>query len=163
MARPTKLTEDLHERIIQLVRAGMFVVDAAEFLQLAERTVYYWLERGELEENRIEMGEEATESEQPFVEFLQAMRQARAHANISDLNVIGLAAQNDPVWAERRYKLRNPSRFRQEAKVEVEARVSTNRHPLEALGEVDYDEDTIALIGQLAERIAAQREGPGEA
>jgi hypothetical protein len=37
MARPTKLTEDLHERIIQLVRAGMFVVDAAEFLQLAER------------------------------------------------------------------------------------------------------------------------------
>ncbi len=119
MARPIKLTDDIHERIAQLVRAGMFLKDAAAFSHVGVRTIYDWLERADVEEARIEAGETPDEDEQKYVEFSRALEHARAYANITDMNVIGQAASNDPAWAERRLKLRNPSMFRTEIDLQV--------------------------------------------
>jgi hypothetical protein len=163
MGRPTSLTEDTRERIGQLIRAGMSIKDAAEYSRISRRSVYTWIERGEAEEFRIESGFDPDSEEEKYLEFMHMVRQAIAYANVADMNVIGLAAQDNPFWAERRYKLRNPDLFR--TKVDVAAKVEAVRppHPLESLREVDYDEDTIRLIGELAERAAAQREIGGPA
>ncbi len=122
MARPSKLTPEIHERIVQLVKAGMFLKDAAAFSQVGERTLYDWLERGQMAELQEEMGEPVDEDERRYAEFSQAIEEARAYANITDMNVIGMAAQDDPTWAERRLKLRNPWMFKQEHRVEVMAK-----------------------------------------
>lgn len=119
MARPTKLNPDLHERVTQYVRAGLFLKDAALLSELAESTVHLWIERGKAEESRLLGGEAPAEAEQPYLEFSEAIERARAYANGLDMNVVSMAAQNDPKWAMERMKLRNPSWFRQEVGVEV--------------------------------------------
>ncbi len=119
MARPTKLNEDLHERITQYVRAGLFLKDAAALSEVAESTVYLWIERGQIEESRVESGEPPDEDEQKYLEFSEAIERARAYANALDMNAVSQAAQNDPRWALERMKLRNPRWFRQEVGLEI--------------------------------------------
>ncbi len=123
MARPTKLTEELHENIVQLVRRGNFLKEAAEFCNVDYSTVWRWDQRGEEEVIRLEDAgnpeAEPSEEERPYVEFRNAIRQARAYANVYDQNVVATAAQNDPKWALERMKLRNPSWFRTQVELEV--------------------------------------------
>jgi len=123
MARPTKLTKDLQERISQLVRAGMPIVDAAEFCNVHRVTIWRWVERGDVEAMRLmdaeNEDEEVLESERPYLEFRNVVEHGRAYANVMDLNVIGQAAQNDPMWAERRYKMRNADRFKTQIGLEI--------------------------------------------
>lgn len=115
----TKLTDEVSEKIIQMVRSGVFLKDAAEFHHVGESTARNWKTRGDGELASIERGErnKARKSERRYVEFSEGFAQARSHANISDLTTMALAAQNDPQWAERRLRLRNPSWFREEVDV----------------------------------------------
>lgn len=126
MARPTKLNEDLQERISQLVRAGMPIVDAAEFCNVHRVTIWRWVERGEEEAMRLmdseNEDEQPLESERPYLEFRNVVEHGRAYANVMDLNVISMAAQNDPRWAMERYKMRNANRFKTEIGLEITAR-----------------------------------------
>ena len=46
VARPSKLTPERAETIVQLVRVGLTVAVAARVAGVAECTVYRWLERG---------------------------------------------------------------------------------------------------------------------
>lgn len=141
MARPTKLTEDLHENIVQLVRRGNFLKEAAEFCNVDYSTVWRWDQRGEEEVIRLEDAgnpeAEPSEEERPYVEFRNAIRQARAYANIYDQNVVATAAQNDPRWALERMKLRNPSWFRQEVALEVSRPSVEERRSLKRAGVAD--------------------------
>lgn len=116
---PTKLTPEVHEKIVQLMRGGVFLKDAAEFSGIGESTARNWKTRGERELESIERGErkKVRRSEKKFVEFAEAITRARAHANVSDLNVMAIAAQEDPYWAERRLRLRNPHWFKEQVDV----------------------------------------------
>ncbi len=118
MARPSKLTPEVQRKLVALTKAGIFLTASAEYVGVTRPTIYSWLRRGEAEEDRRYDGAEPNEDKEPFVEFAQAIRQARAHANIVDMNVIRVAAQTDPYWAWRFYKLRNPERFRTDPRVE---------------------------------------------
>ena len=141
MARPTKLNEDLQERISQLVRAGMPVVDAAEFCNVHRVTIWRWVERGDVEAMRLmdaeNEDEEVLESERPYLEFRNVVEHGRAYANISDLNVIGQAAKDDPIWAERRYKMRNADRFKTQIGLEVSRTSVEERQSLKRAGVAD--------------------------
>jgi transposase-like protein len=114
--RPTKLTPELSERICALVRAGVPLVDAAELHDVDTSTIYRWRKRGREELRRVESSASARRKvrrkEKIFVEFCTAYARARATANVTDMNVITAAAGDDPYWAERRYRLRNPDRFK---------------------------------------------------
>jgi hypothetical protein len=157
MARPTKLTETLHEQIVQLVRAGVFLKRAAAFCQLDERTLYRWIERGEEEESRIDSGIEPDSNEKLYMEFCQSIRQAIAYSDVMDLNVISQAAANDPHWAERRLKLRHPEWFRQESKLEVSGQLdNTQRLEVQAA----YDPETLALSHRLMKRLQGGDDEP---
>jgi|SRR5215211_593549 len=111
MARPTKLTPKVHRRLVGLTKAGVFLKESATFAGVTRPTVYSWIRRGEAEETRQDDGEPPNEAEEPYVEFAQQMRQARAQANVMDMMVIRRAAATDPKWALRSLKLRNPEWF----------------------------------------------------
>lgn len=114
-----KITQKLHEEIVILVRAGQWFGDACEYNYVSRRTGHRWIERGQRELTRLQENPEAelNVDEKPYVEFCHAIQHARAYANIYDENVIAIAAKDDPTWAEKRLRRRNPERFREEVEV----------------------------------------------
>jgi len=68
----SKLTTARIETICALIRAGNFMVVAAEAAGVAERTVYQWLERGERPEE--------VEQDTLYAQFVQSVQRAQAEA-----------------------------------------------------------------------------------
>ena len=78
----------------------MFLSDVAAFCEVHRSQFYRWLERGEQEALRLLQAEsneeEPLESEAIYLSFRDAIEHSRAHANIADMNVIWMAARDDP-------------------------------------------------------------------
>lgn len=75
MPRPTNLTPEVQKRIVDAIRAGNYAATAAKSAGVAEPTYYQWLERGEgRSKNRP--------ANQVYVDFVEAIRQAEADAEI---------------------------------------------------------------------------------
>lgn len=110
MVRPVKLDGDLRERIVTMVRSGIFLKDAAGYYGVGRSTAFGWMQRGRKEIERMEREglEEPHPDELIYVEFLDGVSRARSHANVQDTNVIAQAARDDPYWAEKFLRLRNP-------------------------------------------------------
>lgn len=81
MARPTKLTPELTERIVLAIRAGNYSKVAAEMSGIGETTFYRWLEEGAKENARKE-----------FREFRESIKRAEAEAEVRSVALIRQAA-----------------------------------------------------------------------
>lgn len=92
MARPTKLTPEVVEKIVAAIRAGSYVETAASYAGVSKSSLYEWLKKG------------ATEKDGPFREFSIAVEQAMAHADVRDISVIAAAAQKG-VWQAAAWRL----------------------------------------------------------
>lgn len=145
--RPTALTHEVQERIIQAVRGGSYLDDAANYAGIAERTLYRWLAKGRDAINAEELGYELTEQERLYGQFCQALLKARADATIRNLTLIQNAAQSGSWQAAAWFLERtNPRKWGRHETFEIEG----------------VDRDTpqnrtdIALM--LDERIARMRE-----
>lgn len=79
MARPTKLTPEVQERIVSAIRAGCFAETAAEYAGISASTFYEWMERG----RRAEAG---------YKEFFEAVQQALAEAEVVHVGRVSKAA-----------------------------------------------------------------------
>jgi transposase len=103
--RPTKLTPELQDRIVALLRAGNYIETAARFCDVDKVTLYAWLKRG----NRQANG--------PFREFLNAVERAQAEAEIRDLEVI----RQEPSWQARAWRLERkfPQRWGRHDRLDV--------------------------------------------
>ena len=86
MARPTKLTKDKSDKIIELVRAGNYAETAATVAGIGGATFYTWMAKGEGEKARS-----------PYKEFREAVLSARAEAEARMVMVVQRAA-NDGSW-----------------------------------------------------------------
>lgn len=73
--RPTKLTPDVHEKIVAAIRAGNYIETAAHYAGVAPGTVFRWLKEAD------EPG-----AHRAKVEFREAVNHARAE---SEMRVIG--------------------------------------------------------------------------
>lgn len=113
MARPTKLTPDTQQRIIQAIRMGATYEHAAAYGGIAYNTFNEWRKRAEVElqrrdNPRVTEGTKQWETEQPYVEFYEAIKKAEGDAVVGWLAKIEKAA-SDGNWqaaawkAERRY------------------------------------------------------------
>jgi hypothetical protein len=99
MSRPTKLTPHRHDKIVAAIRAGSYAEVAARAANIAPSTYYLWLERGK-------------NGEQPFLEFLEAVREAEAQAELEAVTVIrGAARAGDWRAAQSYLERRHPSRW----------------------------------------------------
>lgn len=83
MPRPTKLTEDLHRRIVSMVAGGVFPEIAAGACGVARATFYQWISRG--------LGEHPTRRPTPdLVAFAADVQQA---VDTAEVRLVGKLAE----------------------------------------------------------------------
>jgi hypothetical protein len=83
MGRPTRLTPEVHERIVQVVAAGNYLKTAAAFVGISAATLQSWLARGRAAAARADAGEDVPDAEQPYLNFLTAVTQAETQAEVA--------------------------------------------------------------------------------
>lgn len=86
MARPTKLTAEVSERIVRAIRAGNYPEVAARHAAVHPSTYYRWMERGELEG-------EAPEDD-PYRHFRSEVERAIADAEAAEVGLVVKAARD---------------------------------------------------------------------
>src|SRR5213080_4022208 len=95
VARPTKLTPEIQQRIVTAIRAGNYAEPAARSAGISPATYYRWLERGANEEQGIHR------------EFHDAVRKAEADAEVHAIVLIRKEMERDwraaIAYVERRY------------------------------------------------------------
>lgn len=111
--RPTKLTPELQDEICKVIRSGNYIETAAAFAGINKTTLYDWMKRGAREKERIEKNPRAKirKTEEPFVEFSNAIEKALAHAEIRDVAIIGKAAEENWQAAAWRLERKFPERW----------------------------------------------------
>jgi transposase len=94
MARPTKLTKELHEKLLSAIRAGNYMETAAAYAGISKDTLYNWMRRGARESERLAQNPRAKpkKSEQEFLEFSDAVEKALAQAEVRDIANIAKAS-----------------------------------------------------------------------
>lgn len=108
MLAQSKLTPDTQTRIVQAIRVGATYALASQFGGVSYQTFRTWVLRGEAEierrENpRVKAGSEQWTGEQPFVDFVQALRDAEGAAAVKWLALIDKAAEE--TWQAAAWKL----------------------------------------------------------
>ena len=81
MARPTKLTQEITDRIVLAIRAGNYSKVAAEMAGIGETTFYRWLELGAKDDAKKE-----------YREFRESIKRAEAEAEVRSVALIRQAA-----------------------------------------------------------------------
>src|SRR4051794_8561509 len=87
MGRPTKLTDEVQEQILQAIRAGVSIYAAAEFAHIDRSTFHRWMVRGRPEGTK--------RADARFRTFRARVEQARAQAEVRDVSIIAQAAPHD--------------------------------------------------------------------
>lgn len=122
MARPTKLTPELQDEIIKVIRSGNYIETACAYVGINKSTFYDWLKRGAREKDRLAKNPRAKvrKSEKPFVDFSNAIEKALAHAEIRDVAIIGKAAEENWQAAAWRLERKFPDRWGRKDKYALE-------------------------------------------
>ncbi|HEV2773893.1 MAG TPA: hypothetical protein VGV57_13895 [Thermoleophilaceae bacterium] len=89
MARPTKLTSEVSERIVRAIRAGNYPEVAAGHAGIHAATYYRWMERGALEG---EAGED-----DPYRQFRSEVERAIADSEAAEVGLV-IKAARDGDW-----------------------------------------------------------------
>lgn len=83
MARPTKLTPDVREKLLTAIRAGNYRRPACKFAGITDRVLRMWLERGEKQPGSV------------YGAFARELHAAEEMAEIRAVGFIAAAARND--------------------------------------------------------------------
>ncbi len=139
MARPTKLTPEVSEKIVRAIRAGNYPAVAAAHAGIHASTYYRWMERGELEGDAVE--------DDPYRHFRSEVERAIADSEAAEVGLV-LKAARDGDWRaaawllERRFSERWGRHDRLEQVHEVQ-------EPDEAS---ELDREIERLLEEMAER-----------
>lgn len=118
--RPTLLTDTVQETIVNAVRIGSYLDDAAMLAGISRSTLFAWMRDGRTAEERQQQGDTITEHETKLVNFMNAVEKARADAMLRNIGVIQTAAQNGTWQAAAWYLERtNPKKWGRHDTVEV--------------------------------------------
>jgi transposase len=153
--RPTKLTQDIQDKITLCIRGGNYAETAAAYAGIHKSTFYDWLKRGEREIQRLLNDPKAKprKAEASFVEFSDAVEKAMTEAEMRDVAVI-MAARD---WKAAAWHLerRQPQKWGRSDKLQLEGSLEH-----EHKGEVEVNHNLFTDIDQYAEvlRKAAERQ-----
>lgn len=106
MGRPSKLTPEVSKQITDVIAAGNYIETAAAYAGIHKDTLYDWLKRGRAAKTGI------------YSDFVEAVEQALAQAEVRDLAIIGKAANE--VWQAAAWRLerRMPQKYGRRARVD---------------------------------------------
>ena len=99
--RPLKVSRRRTEAFCEAISIGCTEEMAAAYARIGQDTAIEWLKRGKAEIERRRGGELPQGKEQLFVDFSEAVEQARLEAGIR-----WQAANNGPAWAMRMLRYR---------------------------------------------------------
>ena len=119
IGRPIKVNKGRTEAFCEAISIGCTDAMAAAYARIGQDTAIDWLKRGKSELERRAKGETPQEGEQPFVDFSQAVEQARMEAGIRWQQVVDAAAGKDPNWAYRMLRVRFPQDYREVTQQEI--------------------------------------------
>ena len=91
IGRPSKLNDEMQDKIINSLRMGNFLDTTAAFCGISKTTIFAWIRRG------------AKLDEGVYTQFASAVRKAQAEAEIRLLQNITNAAKTD--WMASAWKL----------------------------------------------------------
>jgi hypothetical protein len=106
MARPSKLTAEVADRICQAILAGATIETAAAHAGIGASTFYDWIKRGR-------------DGDQHYAEFVDQLDQAVATSEVRDLAIIARAAEEHWQAAAWRLERRFPERYARNRRVEM--------------------------------------------
>lgn len=93
--RPTKLTPELQEKIVRVIRAGNYIKTACLACGITQMTYERWMKRGSESKRGI------------FVDFVEAIKKAEAEAEVANLKIVEVAScrnwQAAAWFLERKY------------------------------------------------------------
>ena len=89
--RPDDLTPEIHEKIVNLVRAGNYVETAAACVGIVKSTFYEWLKKG------------ARKEEEKYIDFSNAIYKAQAESEARD--VLTVSKATDKHWQAAAWRL----------------------------------------------------------
>lgn len=136
MGRPTKLTEDIRDKLVQLVETGNYAEVAAEAIGIGKTTFYQWLKRGRKDE---EVGRRTR-----YREFANAIANARAKAQARHVAILSLAAERDWRAAAHYLERTDPNRWGNRGTMKLEGEVGAKHS---GTVEVTSDDTLAAAIG----------------
>lgn len=123
MGRPTKLSPEVTERILEGLRAGAYAETAAAAAGIGRSTLYRWLQLGEDPDAPAE-----------FREFRDAIKRAEAEAEAEALEVILAASRKSWQAAAWYLERRHPDRWRNRtATYSPTSPTPGDRDPVEAM------------------------------
>ena len=127
VGRPTKLSDELLERIVKLLRAGNYVETACSAVGVNKTSYYSWLKRGNNELQRLKDNPNARvrKDEEPYVRFLNAVEEAQAQSEVRDLHRLDKHAEENPNVLMWRLERRFPERWGRR-KIEADVHHSGN-------------------------------------
>jgi hypothetical protein len=98
--RPSKLTPQVCQKIVDALRAGNFIQTAAEYAGVDRSTVHDWLRRGK------------RERQGQYRDFVEQVRKAEADSEVRDLAIISKAAL-EGTWQAAAWRLERkfPERY----------------------------------------------------
>jgi transposase len=151
VARPTKLTPEVQERIVAAIRAGNYAGPATRSAGVSEASFYRWMSRGEKAKSGI------------YRDFHEAIRRAEADAEVHAVAVIRKEiADGDWRAAATFLERRFPDRWRRQQSIEHDGRqrlvVET-----EDLADPELRKELRALASRLAGAREDGSDGPGDA
>ena len=140
MGRPTKLTPEVQEKIVSLVRAGNYPEVAAQAAGIDPRTYYRWMEKGE-------------DGPAPYGQFRHAVKEAQAAAESHAVTIIRKAAI-DGSWQAAAWFLERSKAERWRRKENVEL-TGKDGGPVEQRITGDTEREKVtSMIDELAARRA---------
>jgi hypothetical protein len=124
--RPTRpgrtplLNAQTQDRIVSAVRAGSYLDDAAALAGIGRATLFEWLTRGRLADQKAQTGEKLTDRERLYLDFTDAVETARAEAQLRNVAIIQKAA-NEGTWQAAAWFLErtNPRKWGRHETVEI--------------------------------------------
>lgn len=138
MARPTKLTKQVRDAIILAVEGGTYLSMAAEYAGVSRSTLHLWMVRGEA-------------GEKSFSEFSDALKKARANAQVRSIALIRQAANNGTWQAAAWYLERSDPEHWGRHRIEI-----TGAGDAQVAVAAAVDVDMVALEAKIQLLIARQ-------
>jgi len=110
VARPSKLTDEVTERVVQAVRAGNYAEAACQSAGISSSTYYRWMSRGDQDPGS------------DYARFREAVLRAEAEAEVYAVAIIRRAMGDDWRAAVAYLERRHPTRWRTRHQTELVGR-----------------------------------------
>lgn len=110
--RPPKLTDEIQDEIVELLRAGNYIETACAVAGVSKKTFYEWMKKANQSKRKTR-----------YTEFRNAVKKAQAWSEARDVTIIAKHGEKSWQAAAWRLERKYPDRWGRKDKLDVESKV----------------------------------------